>query len=319
MSWLIGICVPCRGLPQHTVSRLPFLTLSTLTHWDRLISRTAVPTYLSPLTPLFDNPSFPPGIGRSSVGPWSHDSHRRLQLIVPSVLSPTSTNTPSLGGPRGHGDWLLLDQVRSYLRSLPLPNRLHDNPTDFETFLLKSGVKTHTVSSIYLSLTSLAYPDALSFVRRWEAELSSTITPDEWEKAFLLTHSLSVASYSQEKNFKILARWYHCPVILHKMDLSVPDTCWRCLQATGSMLHIWWDCPLISPFWKEVEGEYHKFTGSSTAFTPKVALLSMLPGSVKSVKKGLLRHYSTHGHIMPLEVHSYPFSGTVGGGDGPFC
>lgn len=33
---------------------------------------------------------------------------------------------------------------------------------------------------------------------------------------------------------------------------SIPDTCWRCGKAKGTMLHVWWDCDSLQPFWKEV-------------------------------------------------------------------
>lgn len=184
--------------------------------------------------------------------------------------------------------WLERGQLL-FLRSLLNPNRLTDRPTQFESLLLQWTPVTHVVSATYGILLDLVSPSAQPFIQGWAAELQTSFTDGDRDRAFLLTHTCSIASYAQEKNYKVLTRWYCCPVTLHFLNSSIADVCWRCQDSRGTMFHIWWDCPLIEPFWHSVNTEYNKIE-SSLVLTPKMVLLSMLPGSLKAVKRGLLRH-----------------------------
>lgn len=58
-------------------------------------------------------------------------------------------------------------------------------------------------------------------------------------------HKGSVNVSIQENNYKLLSHWYRTPVLLHKFNFSNPDHC-HC--AVDTILHIWWDCPLLKPF-----------------------------------------------------------------------
>lgn len=89
-----------------------------------------------------------------------------------------------------------------------------------------------------------------------------------------------------------MARWYLCPTI-HKIDPSISDTCWRCLRAPGTMIHIWGTCPRIIPFWDKILQLYDRLMGTKYPNEPHITVLSMLPGSYKLVKKSLIRHFLT--------------------------
>lgn len=88
-----------------------------------------------------------------------------------------------------------------------------------------------------------------------------------------------------------MTRWYRCPSTIHHFNLTTPDTCWRCLSSRGTMLHIWWECPPIQKFWQQIFLLYCKLMATALSPTPEIALLSMLPGTLKSIKKDVLRHF----------------------------
>ena len=79
--------------------------------------------------------------------------------------------------------------------------------------------------------------------------------------------------------------------MLHKIFPSVPATCWRCSVAVGTYLHVWWECERIRPFWTQVFECYNKIYDKSLVPSPKIALLSILPGSVQSQRRSLLRFF----------------------------
>lgn len=77
----------------------------------------------------------------------------------------------------------------------------------------------------------------------------------------------------QENNYKIISWWYHTPFILHRFDTSTSDKCWKCLQATGDLLHIWWSFQHIQTYWKQVHNRIKKITTCHLEFTPAQFLL----------------------------------------------
>ncbi|KAM9319845.1 receptor-type tyrosine-protein kinase FLT3 [Gastrophryne carolinensis] len=57
------------------------------------------------------------------------------------------------------------------------------------------------------------------------------------------------------------------------------------------MTHIWWSCPPIKVLWDQIFSIYEEVTGTKIENTPQVALLSLIPGPVSGIKKGILRHF----------------------------
>ena len=46
--------------------------------------------------------------------------------------------------------------------------------------------------------------------------------------------------------------WYYCPTRLKRMFPESSDLCWRGCGMLGDFQHIWWDCPTIKTYWKEI-------------------------------------------------------------------
>lgn len=72
---------------------------------------------------------------------------------------------------------------------------------------------------------------------------------------------------------------------------SATDTCWRCNSATGTYKHIWWDCDVIRPFWTQIFQIYNEINDKPLTPSPVIALLSILPGTLKSQKHSLLKFF----------------------------
>lgn len=93
-----------------------------------------------------------------------------------------------------------------------------DRPlTDLEKLLLQEQKPSHILFRICRYLISNNKIHELTYIKKWEAELGMTIPKEKWDRAIKLTHKLSISYRHQERNFKILARWYRSPVDLHKI------------------------------------------------------------------------------------------------------
>jgi hypothetical protein len=51
---------------------------------------------------------------------------------------------------------------------------------------------------------------------------------------------------------KTTLRFYLTPIRMAKIKTSVDNTCWRGCGKRGALLHCWWDCKLVQPFWKSI-------------------------------------------------------------------
>lgn len=98
------------------------------------------------------------------------------------------------------------------------------------------------------------------------------------------------STYPHKKNsYKIYSRWYKTPVKIHKYQPSISPLCCRCNLSQGSLLHTWWECPLIHPFWKEVHRLITQIT-RYTDFTPAQYLLHHTSLPQSAYKKSLTLH-----------------------------
>ena len=113
-------------------------------------------------------------------------------------------------------------------------------------------------------------------------DLNISISNGQWESIFCRLHKGSLNVLTQENSYKLYSRWYRTPNVINKYNPNVSPLCWRCGTAPGTLLHIWWECPLIAAFWKDV----HDLITSISTFTPDFTAeqyllhLSSLPNSV---------------------------------------
>lgn len=133
-----------------------------------------------------------------------------------------------------HANQTLLDQKRSssYLDKTPYDPR---HPM----------YKRKKNSILYTSLFEYKTDFSSMSCQAWEQNLNTNLTETEWETIYMYTHKGSLNVATQECGFKIIIRWYRTPTLLNKFSPQTSNRYWRCEQKEGSLLHIWWSCPLI--------------------------------------------------------------------------
>lgn len=277
--------------PEHRskLTHKSFLMSSLLPFSDRHMDKIGLSSRPGPLTPLFGNPDFPATLHTLSICSQMKSPKITIcHFLAADRLLPLShflADTPS------NRDWLQYQQLSSFYSRLKAKHRVCTELLPFEKLCLQKIPPIKTLFFVYNMLreerTKQSPPPYQS---KWETDLGHPISPEDWRTIFALTHKSSISGYTQEKNFKVISRWYRTPDLLHKMYPSVPDTCWRCNSASGSYFHIWWDCPEVFSFWQSVFSLYYKVTGSKVDCKPEVGLLSLIQGPLRSSKRGILRH-----------------------------
>ncbi len=115
-----------------------------------------------------------------------------------------------------------------------------------------SGNYKGLISKLYHGITSLN-KDTTDYVKyRWEKELNIVITEDMWLNAWE-TQSASTNSWTwRDFCWKNLIRFFITPKQKSKQT-GTQLACWReCGEVLADQGHVFWSCPSIQTFWREV-------------------------------------------------------------------
>ncbi|CAH2301475.1 Hypothetical predicted protein, partial [Pelobates cultripes] len=184
-------------------------------------------------------------------------------------------------------------QLTTYVTSLAGKAHLHRPLSHFEQLCVARQHLIHGISQLYSMLQSGGDQSPLGFTIRWEMEAGVELSTSDWQKIFQLTHRGTICSKFQECNYKILSSWYRTPDILRHVHESISGECWRCGNADGTGIHIWWSCPRIEPFWRTIHKGIKDVTGTDIPFQPLPMLLNHTSMPITAYKRGLMIHLLT--------------------------
>lgn len=88
-------------------------------------------------------------------------------------------------------------------------------------------------------------------VSRWERDLNRTFDQADLSSIWQATKSSSPNIAPLETNYKVLTRWYLVPSRIHKLLPQYLPHCFCGYNETGTLLYIWWDCPIAQAFWSD--------------------------------------------------------------------
>lgn len=167
---------------------------------------------------------------------WPHRSilaHHFLHITLPRENLPSNGEGPSIS------PWnytLLLHYISTLDRKFKVSRPF----SCFETLCIMQTPQRHLESTMHSLLFSNIPSNTGRAFTTWKNDLSLSLSPEDWELIYLNIHKGSVNVSTQENGYKIQARWYRNPTLIHKFCLNLPDTCWRCQLEKGNLLHVWW-------------------------------------------------------------------------------
>lgn len=86
----------------------------------------------------------------------------------------------------------------------------------------------------------------------------------------------------------MLSRWYFTPLRLAKAYPSTSPHCWKSCGSTGSLIHTFWTCPYLTPFWNNVRGLIAQMTQVACPSGPEFFLLLLNMESVPVATRKLV-------------------------------
>ncbi|KAM8972212.1 semaphorin-7A [Pelodytes ibericus] len=176
------------------------------------------------MTPLRNNPDFPPGQTTGDLlGTSDNDTPLLKSYVASGTIRPLSDLLPGVQiTPTTALQYL---QLKGFLSKLPQKHNLTRPETPYEELLGSERIPSHGISLTYQMLMEPGDAPLPVFVSKWEQELQIILTRPQWPKIFALTHKTSLSTKTQEMNYKLLTRWYRTPEKLHAMFPEGPDVC----------------------------------------------------------------------------------------------
>lgn len=87
-----------------------------------------------------------------------------------------------------------------------------------------------------------------------------------------------------------MSRWYRVPADLARIYPSVSDQCWRKCGLRGTLLHIWWECPLIQPYLADIRALIREILDLDIPLSPTHFLLHVPQMPISRYIKSVLPH-----------------------------
>lgn len=262
-----------KRLKKHTKN--PFLK-NTILVWHAAHKHLGASPILSQFTPIWGNEQFTPGAKDGGFKLWHAKGIQRvLDLYTDGVLLTFNQICEKYQIPSKHFFKYL--QLKNFISSrykqiLKIPPL-----SKIEEVSLGRMGRTHLLSIYYNLIISTSKESAMDRLNAWRDDMQVDIAEIEWNEACLKAQTQTINTRFKLLQYKWLMRTYMTPVKLHYMNGNIPDTCTKCLDNKGTLLHCLWECPRIQKFWKDVINCLSEVFHINVPLNAKLCVLGIYP------------------------------------------
>lgn len=163
-------------------------------------------------------------------------------------------------------------------------------PPHLFSYLLVNPLPTRGISLCYNLIDNKKEFYRSKNINIWEAALQHRYSAIQWKAAFSANHSATANVELWMLMHKLFLNWYYTPQKLNKIFPESPSACWRNCGCLGTLLHVMWDCPVLSKFWDEIFTKINQITSSMLHKSPDMALLSLGIETIPKRERNLVTH-----------------------------
>lgn len=176
-------------------------------------------------------------------------------------------------------DFFRFLQIRHYLHAHQEWETLCNPASVMEHFFISTiegTIKTKFISHIYRILQDDLKNNNLDIKGKWELEMNVIISDEHWENSCSHGHKITSSPNWKEFGWKIKMRYFRTPQFTSKWS-NTSVQCWRGCGMVGDHTRIFWDCPILSEYWKNVQKEIKKCLSIDMPLEPQYFILGILP------------------------------------------
>ena len=147
------------------------------------------------------------------------------------------------------------------------------------------------ISILYSSLQSVKKHSTSYVKAKWEKDANITLEEDDWLNICSVMSSTSSSGLWREYAWKNIIRFFITPRRKYVQNGS-PESgvCWRlCNNTMADHFHIFWDCPAIQSYWREVVSEINTVMGFETELNFTNIYLGNISSELCTADKYLLK------------------------------
>ena len=121
-------------------------------------------------------------------------------------------------------------------------------------------------------------------VDKWSKDMNRQFSEEEMKDIYNHTKKCSKSLLFREMQIKTTLKYHITPIRLANMTEQENDKCWRGCGRAGTLIHCWWSCEVIQPFWRAVWNYAQRATKMCIPFDREILLLGLY--SKEIIKKG---------------------------------
>ena len=111
----------------------------------------------------------------------------------------------------------------------------------------------------------------------WERDLGEEFSEEMWQSSLQRIHSSSMCIRHGLIQFKILHRLHYSGEKLARL-FNIPDPgCPRCSQTPASLGHLFWTCPKLENYWREIFNMLSRICGTEITPSFHTAIFGIIP------------------------------------------
>lgn len=253
----------------------------TMKTWSAVRKKLKMSNSVSRATKIAKNPDFIPSTIDSGFNKWANKGLIYIDQMFQGQTMKSFTQLQKEFNLPAHDFYKFL-QLRDYLQKHQEWENIYKTPSKLEEVLWsfsEDKSKKGVISKIYKALQHESDDNNLDIKEKWELEANIIISEEEWEETFKEGHKLTNSPTWREFDWKVKMRYFYTLFITSKYS-NTTDLCWRECGAVGDSTHIFWDCPKIQDFWKNIQKEIKQIMGINFPLEPALYILGIIPDNM---------------------------------------
>ena len=280
------------SIPGITLSTLPFISQEsrkkikinniwikhTLKIWVAVQKQLKITTALSRAMTIADNIEFIPSIWDRAYKRWAERGLITINQLFDGVVFKSFSQLQEKHDLPSTDLYRYL-QIRNYIIRNKDWEAIRKNPNKtVQHFIDISERPTPSkkqVSLIYKKLRLDMSDNTLHIKEKWELELNTVIEDEVWENVCTGCHGGLQSQLWKEFDWKVKMRFFRTPVTASPYKPNSTNMCWRNCDMIGDHTHIFWSCPKILNYWRNVRTELGKIFKREILMDSKSSILDI--------------------------------------------